>query len=82
MSIEKLVEAARKARFLNVEAVPLDESIVRAVLLAMREPTPGMIEAAIYGAGPIGCCNHIPETARETWQVMIDCYFKDQNNAE
>jgi hypothetical protein len=57
------------------ESIPDSEGYVRnarAVLTALLEPTPEMVAEAVDNAGPIGCCTHSPETARETWQAMLN----------
>lgn len=41
------------------------------MVMVPREPTEAMIQEAVDNVGPIGCCSHSPQTARETWQAMI-----------
>lgn len=48
-------------------AGPLPEGFVAVPV----EPTEAMLTEAVDNVGPIGCCNHTPDTARETWSAML-----------
>lgn len=43
----------------------------QAALRAMETPTPEMVEAAIEGTGPVGCCCIDAKGVEEIWSAMI-----------